>query len=185
METKRRKWDQIKGRNAAQRARAHSHWWDCRPLQSERKKKRRREVGRKSKSEGAATRRCFPSASLSFSRSLTTIVARRRRRTRWNSLDGRKKRLTSQIMPTEHGNAFRFEERLGGHLASLALSLGRRASVLSFCLSVDRVSPKRNGKEKKRREGRGREGEANQETFAGKRKTTTTEQSRVRKRATC
>ena len=70
--------------------------------------------------------RCFPSASLSLS-SL--------RRTRWNSLDGRKKGLTSQIMPTEHGNAFRFEERLVGHLASLA----RSATVFSLlrCLSTD------------------------------------------------
>ena len=75
--------------------------------------------------------RCFPSASLSLS-SL--------RRTRWNSLDGRKKGLTSQIMPTEHGNAFRFEERLVGHLASLARSLCHR--LLSSALPVDRLFSK-------------------------------------------
>ena len=72
-----------------------------------------------------------PHLSLSLSLSLSSS------RTRWNSLDGRKKGLTSQIMPTEHGNAFRFEERLVGHLASL----GR----LLRC----RLSPKRNGEEEK------------------------------------
>ena len=76
------------------------------------------------------------------------------RRTRWNSLDGRKKGLTSQIMPTEHGNAFRFEERLGGHLASLALcSAAVRLCCLSVCLSTECKCLQR-GMGKRRREER-------------------------------
>ena len=50
------------------------------------------------------------------------------------------------MMPTEHGNAFRFEERTVGHLASLARSLARpllSAVCLSGRLSVDRLSPKK------------------------------------------